>query len=367
MIDSNQKEFPVNSVLMDEIRQQPILWPTTMDRTFAAGIEPEFLASPVVVTGAGTSAYAGSAIAAAWPGATAIPTTDLLLQSAEEIERTVPSFSNGGLLISLARSGDSPESVAVVKRVQKMFPAVRHLAIVCNADGRLAHLPEVKVVCLDPRTNDKSLAMTGSFSNLVLAGLSLIHREQIAKHLGAIRERASQQLPQMNRIAQEIVSNGGDRLVVLTSKMHALAQETSIKVVELTSGRTMPMPETFLGLRHGPVSFLRTDSLVLCFASSDATTRLYEVDLVRELRSRGLGRLILVAESAAGWEYDWFVPSSASALPDYLRTPFEVPFSQLLAYQLSRRNGIDPDNPSPDATVTRVVTQFRTYDESSVL
>ncbi len=361
MTDPNGVFLSSGSVLMREIMQQPMLWPATLERISAASPAAELLHLPVVLTGAGTSAYAGAAIAAAWPGARAVPTTDLLLMSSEEIAGALPEFARGGLLISLARSGDSPESVAVVERLQRLLPAVQHLAIVCNAAGRLAHLPGVTVICLDPRTNDQSLAMTASFSNLVLAGLCLCQRETIAVHLPATCRRASEQMHAMNELAEQVVHGCGSRLVPLTSKMHALAQETAIKVVELTGGRTTPLPETFLGLRHGPVSYLRPDTCVLCFASTDPATHRYEMDLMRELRAKGLGRLVLVAASAEGSDCDWFVPAVAPDLPDSLRTPFEVVFSQLLAFHFSRRDGIDPDNPSPDATVTRVVTQFQTY------
>ena len=129
----------------------------------------------------GTSAYAALAVADAWPGARAIPTTDLLLKSGAEVKTAMPSFPDGGLLISLARSGDSPESVGVVERMRTLFPTVKHLAIVCNAEGRLAHTAGIPVICLDPRTNDRSLAMTGSFSNLVLGGLCLLHHKQMGK------------------------------------------------------------------------------------------------------------------------------------------------------------------------------------------
>ena len=79
-----------------------------------------------MLTGAGSSAYAATAIAAAWPGARAIATTDLLLDARPG---GVPELPAGGLLISIARSGDSPESVGVVELIQRVRPDVRHLAL----------------------------------------------------------------------------------------------------------------------------------------------------------------------------------------------------------------------------------------------
>jgi len=125
----------------------------------------------VVLTGAGTSAYAADAIAAAWPRARAVPTTDLLVDSQRWLSET-------DVLISLARSGDSPESAPVVQLARSSHPEIFQLAIVCNSNGALAQAEVDHVLTLDPRTDDHSLVMTSSFSNLVLAGMTLARPEQ---------------------------------------------------------------------------------------------------------------------------------------------------------------------------------------------
>jgi tagatose-6-phosphate ketose/aldose isomerase len=356
--------YPSGSLVASEIAQQPILWPTTLQRVLSAVGSRKFSGLPVILTGAGTSAYAASAIAEAWPGARPIPTTDLLLQSAGEIELSAPGIAQGGMLISLARSGDSPESVGVVERFLRFFPAVQHLAIVCNAEGRLAHTSGVEAICLDPRTNDRSLAMTSSFSNLVLGGLALLHGQQLAGVLPDICSEVSDQLVTMNAAAEQVAGWCGDRMVVLASGMHGLAQEASLKIVEMTAGRVMAMPESFLSLRHGPIAFPREGTPILCFASSDAGKRRYERDLVEYLKQRGLGRIVVIGNSdCCRWQHDLLVSAGAWNLPDSLRTPFVVVFAQLMAYQLSVRARVDPDNPSPGGTLTRVVRPFSIHPE----
>ena len=356
--------YPTDSLLAFEIAQQPELWPATLERVGLARLSSELEQLPVILTGAGTSAYAASAIAEAWPGALAIPTTDLLIQSRANLETAMPSLLQGGLLISLARSGDSPESTAVVAKIQKFFPRVKHLAIVCNASGRLALIPGVQVVLLDPRTNDRSLAMTGSFSNLTLAGLSLKHYERLNNQLPSICRRVECALPESNARLQEIARACQDRIVVLTSAMQALAREVALKIVELTNGRVLAMPETFLGFRHGAVGFLREDTPILCFLSSDAQKRRYEEDLIEDLKGKGLGRFIIVGDNPSLAELrDWYIPAIAPSLPDSLRTPFEIPLAQLLAYHLSVHAQVNPDDPSPKGTITRVVRPFRIHEE----
>ena len=130
----------------------------------------------------------------------------------------------------------------------------------------------------------------------------------------------------------------------------------------MTGGRVVAIPETYLGLRHGPMSFLRSDTLVLCWLSNDPVRRRYEEDLLLELRAKKLGRIVCIGTPLAGPEIaDTVIAASAPGLPDSLRAPFEIVFAQLLAYHLSLRAGLDPDSPSPDGVITRVVQGVRMH------
>lgn len=352
------------AITLGEILQQPALWTTTMELVKAADKPEWLLYRNAVITGSGTSAYAAEAIARSWQGASAIPATDLLLRSEDELVNANPAFADHGLLVSVARSGDSPESVAVVEKIQRMFPAVKHLAITCNADGSLAGLDGVHTIVLDPRTNDRSLVMTSSFTNLVLAGLAINHFHELASNLPTLCGATQQALPELHRIARQLAHSGVTRVLILASgDLQPLATEVSLKILEMTGGAVVPMAETFLGLRHGPMSFLRPDTLVLCWMSSNPARRRYEADLIQELRDKDLGTLVIIGNQqdiAAAPAI--FVPAIASKLPDALRVPFEIPFGQLLAYELSVQCGLNPDNPSPNGVITRVVHGFRVHE-----
>jgi tagatose-6-phosphate ketose/aldose isomerase len=337
-----------------EILQQPRLWPTTFDRVSVI-LKFRHSAMPVVLTGAGTSAYAASAVAAAWPGASAIPTTDLLLDCAG-----VPA---GALTISLARSGDSPESVAVVRKLQRMHPHSAHLAITCNSEGRLAKMAGLDAILLDPRTNDRSLAMTSSFSNLVLAGLLLRHAETFRQALPRLCARVESALPELERQARRLAALKPRRVVILGSApFRSATREAALKILEMTAGRSVAMPESFLGLRHGPMSFLERDSLTVCLASSDPMRQRYERDVLQELRDKQLGKVAVIATGDSDIPCDYLIPAMAADLDDHLRTPFEIVFFQLLAYHLSLAFGLNPDNPSPDGVINRVVRGVAIHD-----
>lgn len=337
----------------DEIYQQPDTWPETVARVGAAGLAG--LPGPVL-TGAGTSAYAAEAVEAGWPGARAVPSTELFL----DIRRYVREED---VVISLARSGDSPESIAVVSRIQRALPRVRQIALTSNPAGKLANWPGVEVVLLDPRTNDRSLVMTSSFTNLVLAGLALARPAEVSAALPVLCEAVRKALPRWDEEAARWAEEPPARFVALASPaLRAAAREACLKVLEMTAGRVATLAETYLGLRHGPMSFLEKETVVLCFVSSDAGRRRYELDLARELRTKGLGRLIALGPGPTD-AFDLVLETPASSLPDWLRTPAEIVFAQLLGWHLSRRCGLDPDNPSPARIISRVVQGVRIYDD----
>ncbi len=346
------------AVTYAEIMQQPELWPITLDIVNRHRSALKRLSRPAVITGAGSSAYAASAIAASWEDAVAIPTTDLLLDPQR-------FFTRARSLISIARSGDSPESAAVVRLVRKHFPQAHQLAITCNAEGALAHLQGVNAIVLDGRTNDRSLVMTSSFSNVTLAGVCLENAAALQDQVAKISRRVVSQMQELEQRAREISGHGIGRMVALGSgALFSIAREAALKVMEMTAGQCVAIAETYLGLRHGPMSFLRRDSLVLCFLSSDPKRRKYEEDLIAELRRKELGRVVLIAsEKMSDASGVHSIPANAPDLPDALRTPFEIVFPQLLAYHLSLRAGLNPDNPSPAAVITRVVQGVEIHDE----
>lgn len=311
-----------------------------------------------MLTGAGTSAYAATAIEAAWPGSRAVPSTDLFL----DFEYALASRS---LVVSLARSGDSPESVAVVERIQRRLPHVRHVALTANPDGRLANWPGVKAVLLDPRANDRSLAMTSSFSNLVLAGLHLARPAGVEEALATLCSGAETILNQYTAKAEALAEPPPTRVVALASApLFGAAREACLKILEMTVGKIATLAETYLGVRHGPMSFIHPDTVVICFVSSDNHRRRYEMDLVAELRAKRIGRLLaLIPPGVETGLFDEVVSTNAFSLPDYLRTPADIVFCQLLAYFLSLRLGVDPDNPSPAGVISRVVQGVKIYED----
>jgi len=363
--DAEGESLTTSLHTFEEILQQPLLWPDTVDRVRAAAqshLRERLARSRVLLTGAGTSAYAAEAIAAAWPGAVAIPTTDLLV----DLQRYL---SEVDVVISLARSGNSPESAAVVQHVRAARREILQLAIICNEKSALSESGLDGVIVLDPRTNDRSLVMTSSFSNLVLAGLTLAQPDAVAQVVSSVSNKAGKMLAAIDGKCKHIAADVRDRVAILASSpFHGWCSEAGLKLLEMTAGRFPILVDTYLGLRHGPMSFVKTDTLVLCLLSSDPVRRLYEEDLIRELRTKKLGRLVGIdgsttVQNVAGERefFDEALPAVAPDLPDELRTPFEIVIPQFLGLHLSLRIGLNPDNPSPEGIINRVVQGVRIH------
>lgn len=356
-----------------EIQQQPWAWRETARVVFAqAGALRPFLrgVTHVVFAGAGSSAYAGLALAPLFRqrrklAVLDVPTTDLLLDPAG----VVVGDPNRSLLVSLARSGDSPESSAAVDIMLREFPAVRHLILCCNAQGALARnyrgRPNIHTITLPGPTNDQSLVMTSSYSSLVVAGQCIAELDRADEYLAMLEKlaTAAEDLLDRSRVAEEVAATSPARVCLLAPRvLSGMAREGALKLMEITAGRVIAIAETFLGLRHGPMAFLTPQTVILYFFSSNPLVRRYELDLAREVRAKdlALSSVALGPEHEAQAKYS-LATAYRDPVPDVFRAPLDVVFPQMLALFLCIRLGLRPDEPSEAGVIHRVVQGVRIY------
>ena len=291
-------------------------------------------------------------------------TTDIVAAPGTCLAEDVPT-----LLVSFARSGDSPESVAAVDLADELLGDVRHLVLTCNADGRLAQrftARRTRAVLLMPeQANDKGFAMTSSFTGMTLAAPA------DARPLGADgARRASGHDRRAGAVAvgqrgRELAAHGYRRMVYLGSgSMKGLAHESALKVLELTAGRVVAMGDSPLAFRHGPKSVLDDNTLVVMYLSNDPYTRAYDLDLLGELRqSQGDEHVLAVTADhgdQVGGDPPWLLPDAADLGDAALAIP-AVLFAQLLALHFSMALGLTADNPFPSGEVNRVVQGVRIH------
>jgi tagatose-6-phosphate ketose/aldose isomerase len=264
-----------------------------------------------------------------------------------------------------------------MEEMMHRFGRVAHLVITCNAEGAMAKLahgrPGAYALVLDPATNDRGLAMTSSFSNMVVTGQALAYLDDLEEYetnLQQLTASGQSLLPRAADAAAKLAKSGFTRVCFLGSgALMATAAESALKVQELTAGRIFTMSQSFLGLRHGPLSFIDRQTLVVAYLASDETTRLYEADLLEELRDKKLGATI----AATGFGLTRDVLGAADVAlelgsgqrnavpPDALRPPLDVIFGQLLGLFCSLEAGLKPDTPSPSGAISRVVSHVRIH------
>jgi tagatose-6-phosphate ketose/aldose isomerase len=368
-----------------EIAQQPRTWRRTLDRLQAhrnqleaflasAGLRDEPEKRPTVfLVGAGTSDYIGRSLhhllRHCWQcEVIPVASTSLLTDFSDSL---VPGRRY--LWISFSRSGDSPEGVAVLERALDECPQISHLLVSCNGSGRMMQAVEGRPGChaivLDDEVNDRSLAMTSSFTNMVLTGQFLAYISDPAGYaliVNALATTADALLPQAAHLAFDLVNEDHPRVCFVGSGgLAGAAMESALKVLELTAGRVLSMSQATLALRHGPMAALDRDTLLVSFISSQAPRRNYELDLLREIGAKGLVRT-RVAVSAdpralAGEAEHVLSPQTAVAIPDACRPMLDVLFGQLLGLFASIHAGLHPDTPSPTGAISRVVPELSIY------
>lgn len=370
-----------------EIWQQPDTWKTTYRRCHhlqgelkeklqRAGIGSGNTLAPIVyLLGAGTSDYAGRALCPlmrknwgceVWPVASTTMLTEF-----EDFHRSARDC----FWISISRSGDSPEGVALLERALERRPRIQHLVITCNQQGAMAQLcarnsDRALALVLDESVNDRGLAMTSSFTNMLLAGqciANLGRLEEFGEAVGQLSDIGRRFLRVTAETAASVARLECSRAwFVGSGALQAVANESALKVMELTAGRVAAMSESALGLRHGPMSSVDADTAFVAFVSSDAGRRGYELDLLREIDRKRLGRVRAVVtanetEDVAGLADYCLSLECGPDFPDEHRPALDVMLGQSLGLFASLSCGLKPDQPSPDGTITRVVSPIKLY------
>ena len=365
---------------LEEIAQQPVVWPATASRMVQrahdltaclAGVEA------VVVSGSGSSQFASECIAPALQRRLGLPVTAVAAGAILTDPEICLPPSDASLLVSVARSGTSPESRAAVDWLLETRPNVRHLFVTCNKDGALATcctgVEGVTSVVLPDETNDESLVMTSSFTSLILAGLGLGALDALDAYEArarALSQAAAGVLSQRSDALAPVARSGfGSALYLGSGGRLGAAREAALKMLEMNAGKIPTMAESFLGLRHGPMSAVHDDTLVVAFLSSEPVARAYEMDLLRELRRKSIGGRRVIVGAGVPSEVETgpddvvvdVGTEAGTSLGDEDLSLIDVLVSQLLAFFRCLDSGFRPDSPSDDGIITRVVSSFEIH------
>lgn len=369
-----------------EIKQQPELWTEnlTLYEDIKADIK-EFLSKVeasadgqkirVVFTGAGTSQYVGDTLVPYLnlKGDTqkyifqSIGTTDLVARPTEYLFEKEPT-----LLVSFARSGNSPESIAAVDVANKVVKNIHHLTVTCVPEGALAKRSKEEdnnFLFLAPaRSNDDGFAMTGSFTCMTLTSLLIFDtssQEQKASDVQKLSNMAKEVITRENEV-QEIVDQDFDRIVYLGSgSLSGLTREAQLKILELTAGQIATVFDSSMGFRHGPKSFVNDKTIVFGFVNNNEYTRDYDLDILEEVKADEIAKDVIAIgqmgeRNFTGTQFTF--SEEQRLLPDGYLALADIVFAQTVAIMTSLKLKNTPDTPSATGTVNRVVKGVTIYD-----
>lgn len=340
-----------------------------------AGFLQKFFAQPnpyIVLTGAGTSAFIGDVlepIVQTHTGVSckAIPTTTLVTHPGLYFQK-----DKSTLLISFARSGNSPESIKAVELANEVCDNIFHFVITCDAKGKLAQSisdDNGYLFVLPEETNDKSLAMTSSFTSMMLTGILISRINEL--------EKLKAQIDLLKRYAQNITKNylphlkeiavmDFNRAVFLGSGLfEGIARESHLKLQELTNGRVICKHDTFLGFRHGPKAVIDNKTLVVYLFSNSTYVQKYERDLALSVYKEkiALHTLAIMEKELNDVNSDSKIVLSDSdeiLEEEFLAIVSTLP-AQIIGFYKSLYFGLKPDSPSENGTISRVVQGVKLY------
>lgn len=326
----------------------------------------------IILSGAGTSAYIGDVLEGVFrkyggKRAVAVPTTELV---------THPDYyfpkNKKTLLISFARSGNSPESVKAAALGDKLCSEIFHLIITCNSEGELAKSASGEnsfVLLMPPEADDKSLAMTGSFTSMLLSGLLIARLDEIEKlgvQVNLLCEYGKKIIGQSISDLKLISGLDFKRAVFLGSGIFkGIAEESALKLQELTDGLVICKHDSFLGFRHGPKAVINEETLIVYLFSNNEYAMLYEKDLVKAVEKgrKVLSSIGVMEEPIDGLELDMSIkmPCNGLKLEEVFLAVASVLPAQILGFLKSLNLGLKPDMPSESGMITRVVQGVKIY------
>lgn len=360
-----------------EIRQQPELWVETLTlfeeqqtkiENFIQKVKAQTSEKiRVVFTGAGTSEYVGNTIV---PYLSRKGDPQFIFESlaTTDIVACPEDFLHAEdvtILVSFARSGNSPESIAAVEIANKLLKTLYHVTITCAKEGSLAKTAKKvanNLLLLQPeRSNDAGFAMTGSFSCMALTALLVFDQAPLVDKKAYVSQmvQLGQEVIEREAELQALVAKDFDRIVYLGSgSLGGLARESQLKILELTAGKIATVFDTSMGFRHGPKSFVNEKTLVFAYQSNDSYTRQYDLDILKEVAQDEIAAATIGISQIEDEELtkDSFAFTTVTELlPEgYLALPFQM-VAQTISLLASIKVDNTPDTPSPTDTVNRVV------------
>ncbi len=324
-----------------EITSQPAAWAAAVQvvaqhKAALEALDPGRYAQ-VLFTGCGSTFYLSLAAAALFQAETGVvsrglPASELLLNP----RSAYPGRGGRTLLVAVSRSGSTTETLRAIQAFRQER-AGEVITVTNYPEAPMAGLGEVNLTI--PAGREESVAQTRSFASIYVAcaAISAVMGgdAELSAALQALPPAGKRLLRDFNGAARRWGEDSdlNQFFYLGTGPRYGLAAEVSLKMKEMAL--TVSEPFRFLEFRHGPMSMVTSQTLVVGLLSE--ASRAQEEAVLGEMRALG-GQIFSLAESEAEITF-------ASNLPERARGVLYLPVLQLMAYYRSVSRGLNPDNP----------------------
>jgi glucosamine--fructose-6-phosphate aminotransferase (isomerizing) len=256
-----------------------------------------------------------------------------------------PLVTRDTLAISISQSGQSPDVVEPIQYFRD--GGATTVALVNDAESPLARTAAWSMPLHAGK--EQSVAATKSFITSLVAGARLVAEWQDDPELKAGLAALPDDLRAASRVdwsaAIEVLAPARNIMVVGRGISFPIALEAALKFKETSALQA----EAFSGaeIKHGPMALIEDGYPLLIFATR-GPAQAGLVALAAEMRGRGARVLLAAPEDVA--ERDLTLPVAAT--PD-LDPIVAIQAFYVMAAQLSKARGLDPDRPRHLSKVTK--------------
>lgn len=326
-----------------EIKSQPQVWRDalavfTENQSGLATLFAENTFDKVIVTGCGSTYYlslAGARLLQKFAGlaAQAYPASEIVLYPDVMLNKNQQT-----LLIAVSRSGTTSETVSAIRTFKEKANG-KIITVTCDSQTPLAQAADL--VFAIESAQEESVAQTRSFSSMCVV------IQQIAAYLGKQNNASNSDIATIcqslldnhSGLAQSLGENPNiQKFFFLGSDtLYGIASEAMLKMKEMS----LSYSEAFhmLEFRHGPMSMVGDDSLVVGLVSSSSAA--YEVQVLKEMQAKG-ATILALGQNIQGFEHTVQIPDN---VPAWDVPILYLPVLQLIGYYRSLFNKQNPDNP----------------------
>jgi glucosamine--fructose-6-phosphate aminotransferase (isomerizing) len=262
----------------------------------------------------------------------AFPSSELILSPTI----VYPGEESPILLIAVSRSGITTETIQAVQ----IFKNEKRGAIftVTNyEESPLARMGNINL-CI-PSGKEQSIAQTKSFASMFMTCVALAsaacNDHEISNNLPKLIPTGERIINTWEELAQRTGQNHElKRFFFLGSGIrYGLACEVSLKMKEMALTESEPFH--FLEFRHGPISMVDQNTLVIGLLSEE--NQEYEKAVLSDVKKLG-GQTLTLGEVGTDIEFN-------SGIPELGRGVLYLPILQLMAYYRAVSFGLNPDKP----------------------